>query len=109
MTRPLKERLASVREFWGKPIDGKRSRVKRSINPDGPEALARIEELERLLSAAAGRAQDYRTVAINQGWNWKLCDAYGRETYAQHRGEHVDACALNAAEARARAALNDEA
>ena len=64
-----------------------------------------VERLRGLAKAADGRAADYRTVAINQGWNWNLCDQYGREAYAKHRGEHVDACALNASEARARSAL----
>lgn len=67
-----------------------------------------IERLKRELAAADGRTADYRTVAINQGWNWNTCDAYGRKEYAKHRGEHVDACALNAAEARARAAHTGE-
>lgn len=71
------------------------------------EAAAEIERLRSALGAAEGRATDYRTVAINQGWNWSLCDAYGREEYAKQRGEHVDACALNATEARARAAQMD--
>lgn len=71
------------------------------------EAAAEIERLRSALGAAEGRATDYRTVAINQGWNWSLCETYGREAYAIHRGEHVDACALNAAEARARAAQMD--
>ena len=67
------------------------------------EALeGEIARLRAEASAANGRATDYRTVAINQGWNWTMCDAYGREAYEAHRGEHVDACALNAAEARAR-------
>lgn len=67
-----------------------------------------IERLKRELAAADGRTADYRTVAINQGWNWATCNAYGREEYAKHRGEHVDACVLNAAEARARAAHTGE-
>lgn len=72
------------------------------------ECKDEIERLKRELAAADGRAADYRTVAINQGWNWRLCEAYGREEYAKHRGEHIDACALNAAESRARAALESE-
>lgn len=69
-------------------------------------AMREIERLREALKAAEGRATDYRTVAINQGWNWNICDLYGREEYAKHRGEHVDACALNAAETRARSALS---
>lgn len=69
------------------------------------EAEAQHGDLIDRAVAAEGRAIDYRTVAINQGWNWALCDAYGRETYAIQRGEHVDACALNAAENRARTTL----
>ncbi len=77
----------------------------RAVNPDGREAVAAIERLSAALQAAEARATDYRTVAINQGWNWSVCESYGREAYAIHRGEHVDACALNAAENRARTTL----
>lgn len=70
------------------------------------EAAARIRSLEAQRDAAEARAKDYRTVAINQGWNWAMCNAYGREAYLAHRGEHVDACALNAAETRARENLD---
>lgn len=76
----------------------------KSLIASAREAAAEIKRLRSALGAAEGRATDYRTVAINQGWNWILCDAYGREEYAKQRGEHVDACALNATEARARAA-----
>lgn len=69
------------------------------------QAVAAIERLSAALQAAEARATDYRTVAINQGWNWSVCESYGREAYAIHRGEHVDACALNAAENRARTTL----
>lgn len=82
------------------------------VNPDGPEAAQLIRRLSseadglrREVSALNGRVADYRTVAINQGWNWRMCDSYGQDAYLVHRGEHVDACALNAAETRARAAL----
>lgn len=70
------------------------------------EAAARIRSLEAQRDAAEARAKDYRTVAINQDWNWAMCNAYGREAYLAHRGEHVDACALNAAETRARENLD---
>ena len=69
--------------------------------------LSDLRAAREQAKAAEGRAEDYRTVAINQGWNWTMCDAYGREAYAIHRGEHVDACALNAAETRARLAASD--
>ncbi len=32
----------------------------------------------------------FRTQAINRGWNWRLCDAYGREEYEKHLASEVD-------------------
>ncbi len=32
----------------------------------------------------------YRTQAINRGWNWRLCDAYGREEYERQMAREID-------------------
>lgn len=45
--------------------------------------------LERLRVAEAER-NAFRTQAINRGWNWRMCDAYGREEYERQLEIEVD-------------------
>jgi|SRR5882672_1065128 len=43
----------------------------------------RIDELIKERNA-------YRTQAINRGWNWNMCNAYGRLEYERHLENEVD-------------------
>lgn len=45
--------------------------------------------LERLRVAEAER-NAFRTQAINRGWNWRMCHAYGREEYERQLEIEVD-------------------
>lgn len=47
------------------------------------------EGLERLRVVEAER-DAFRTQAINRGWNWRICDACGREEYERQLGIEVD-------------------
>lgn len=33
----------------------------------------------------------YRLLAVNEGWNWRMVDAYGHDEYLRHRVGEVDA------------------
>lgn len=68
-------------------------------------ALAEIDALRDEVGRLRAECAAYRTVAINQGWNWHVCDAYGREDYQKQREAHVDDCV---AEMLARQALSPE-
>jgi hypothetical protein len=33
----------------------------------------------------------YRLLAVNEGWNWRMVDAYGHDDYLRHRINEIDA------------------
>jgi hypothetical protein len=77
------------------------------VNPDGPEAADLIEQqATALLSKDAEIAElrkerdAFREQAINRGWNWRMCDAYGREEYRRHLENEIDATHANMIAAR---------
>lgn len=87
-----------------------------SMDPNAPPAVdVRVDDLRTLLAALRQRDEAleslraerdlYRLVAVNQGWNWRLCDAYGRDEYQKQREKHVDDCVAVAQSHAARAIL----
>ena len=58
----------------------------RHFDLDVTEAANRLAGLQRQVDA-------YRLVAVNEGWNHRLVDAYGHKEYTRQRIEAVDASA----------------
>jgi hypothetical protein len=53
-------------------------------------------EVERLRAEVAA----YRLLAVNEGWNWRMVDAYGHDEYLVQRIHHVDRIAQGTVSSR---------
>ena len=49
----------------------------------GGDTAIEIDRLQRLIDA-------YRLLAVNEGWNWPLADAYGHAEYLKSRIWEID-------------------
>lgn len=73
--------------------------------PDLRALLSALRQRDEALESVRAERDLYRLVAVNQGWNWRLCDAYGRDEYQKQREKHVDDCVAVAQSHAARAIL----
>ena len=67
--------------------------------------LSALRQRDEALESLRAERDLYRLVAVNQGWNWRLCEAYGRDEYQKQREKHVDDCVAVAQSQAARAIL----
>jgi hypothetical protein len=47
-------------------------------------------EADERIAALEAERDAFRQQAINRAWNWRMCDAYGREEYAKHLATEID-------------------
>lgn len=113
MDDDLKAAIAEV-EAFGRLIDAERETSEAFTVED--KAMRRMVRAQRTLISALRQRDEalesvraerdlYRLVAVNQGWNWRLCDAYGRDEYQKQREKHVDDCVAVAQSHAARTIL----
>lgn len=83
MTQPLKERLVAVESSQDDGFNPTHATTNWYRNPDGPEALARIEVLEGALrawncpSCGGSRVYHQRTKDGDEHVHCRVCDATG--------------------------------
>lgn len=70
---------------WLRSIATADRKIRANARAAEGEAIADyIETLEAERNA-------FRTQSINRGWNWRMCDAYGRAEYQRNMEREVDA------------------
>lgn len=95
-------------ERWignGMPDQSDDTPRKQALTRDLRTLLSALRQRDEALETLQAERDLYRLVAVNQGWNWRLCDAYGRDEYQKQREKLVDDCVAVAQSHAARAIL----